>query len=239
MKTSTQLKVLFLLLTVCVLHASAFAQIKQTRKVGNFEAVSASGAVNIFLRQGNAPTVVVETAEEGQQYLVTEVQGGVLKIYRAKGINWRELLGGGSDKVNVYITSPRLRAVTVSGASSVKGESAWVADELKLQTSGASDMVLSIKAKSLVVNCSGASDVKLSGQADRQQVSVSGGSEYEAYALQSRNAQIGASGASEVEVSVDGELTSNASGASSIRYRGSARVLSSRASGASSVRQAR
>ncbi len=240
MKTSTQLKVLFILLVACLLHLSAVAQTKQTRKPGNFDGVSASGAVNVYLRQGNETSVVVEATEEALKYLKTEVDNGVLKIYRDKDFNWRDLMGDSKDgKVNVYITCPRLRLVTVSGASSVRGESAFTTDNFKLQSSGASDITMSVRAKSLEVSCSGASDVKLSGQADRQKVSVSGGSEYQAYSLQSRTATIQASGASEVYVSVDGEVTASASGASDIRYKGNARVVSNSSSGASSVRQAR
>jgi len=240
MKTSTQLKALFLVLVACMLPLSVFAQTKQTRRTGNFDGISASGAVNVFLRQGNETSVVVEANDEVLKYLKTEVQNGVLKIYRDKDFNWKDLMGNNnSGKINVYITCAQLKAITVSGASDVRGESAFTADEFKLQSSGASDITLSLRVKSLDVSCSGASDVKLSGQADRQKVSVSGGSDYQAYSLQSRSVNIQASGASEAYVSVDGEVTANASGASDIRYKGNARVVSNRASGASSVKAAR
>ncbi|MGY2132818.1 head GIN domain-containing protein [Hymenobacter sp. HD11105] len=240
MKMSTQLKALFLILVASMLHISVFAQTKQTRKPGNFDGVSASGAVNVFLRQGNETSVVVEAREESLKYLKTEVDNGVLKIYRDKDFSWRDLVGDNKDgKVNVYITCPRLKSVTVSGASNVRGESAFTTDNFKLQSSGASDITMSVRAKSLDVSCSGASDIKLSGQADHQKVSVSGGSEYQAYSLQSRSANIQASGASEAYVSVDGEVMASASGASDIRYKGNARVVSNSSSGASSVRQAK
>ncbi len=93
MKTSTQLKTLFLVLLSCLLQVAVFAQTKQTRRPGNFSGVSASGAVNVFLRQGNATSVVVEATEEAQKYLITEVQNGVLKIYRDKDFSWRDLIG--------------------------------------------------------------------------------------------------------------------------------------------------
>jgi hypothetical protein len=240
MKMPTPFKFFVLLVVACLWHLSACAQTKQTRKTGNFEAVSASGAVNVFLRQGSATSVVVEASEEVQKYLKTEVQSGTLKIYRDRDFNWRDLVGSSKENsVNIYITCPALRAISVSGASAVKGQSTFAANDFKLQVSGASDLSLSIRAKSLEVSCSGASDVKLSGQADRQKVSISGGSEYAAYELQSKDAQIVASGASEAQVNIDGELSSTASGASDIRYKGNARVVSNRASGASSVRAAR
>lgn len=240
MKTSTQLKTIFLLLLACMLQASGFAQTKQTRKPGNFEAIRAGGAVNVFLRQGNQTSVVVEASEEVQKYVVTEVENGVLKIYRDQDFSWRDLIGNSSEgKINVYVTCPRLKALTVSGASSVKSESVLTADEFKLQASGASDVTLGLRATAINVSCSGASDVKLTGQVDRQKVSISGGSDYQAYSLHSRTAQIQASGASEAHVSVEGEVTASASGASDIRYKGGARVVSNSSSGASSVRQAK
>ncbi|MBC6607700.1 DUF2807 domain-containing protein [Hymenobacter sp. BT188] len=215
------------------------AQTKRTRNTGSFEAVSASGAVNVFLRQGGETSVIVEASEDVQKYLKTEVQNGTLKIYRDRDFNWRDLVGRSENSVNVYITCPKLRAISVSGASAVKGQSTFAANDFKVQASGASDITLNINAKSLDVNCSGASDVKLSGQADRQKVNISGGSEYQAYGLQSKGAQIVASGASEAQVNIDGELSSTASGASDIRYKGNARLVNNRASGASSVRAAR
>jgi hypothetical protein len=240
MKTSTQFKTLILLLVACTLQFCVQAQTKQTRQTGSFEAISASSAVNVFLRQGGATSVVVEASEEVQKYLKTEVQNGTLKIYRDHDFNWRDLVGSSKENgVNIYITCPRLRAITVSGASAVKGQSTFAANDFKVQASGASDITLNLNARILDVNCSGASDVKLSGKADRQKVNLSGGSEYQAYALQSNGAQIVASGASEAQVNIDGELSSTASGASDIRYKGNARVVSSRSSGASSVRAAR
>lgn len=240
MKTSIQLKSILLLLVACALHLTGLAQTKQTRKTGSFEAVTAGGAVTVFLRQGNATSVVVEASEEVQKYLKTEVQNGTLKIYRDRDFNWRDLVGSSKENdVKIYITCPTLKAVTVSGASAVKSEGTFTANDFKIQASGASDLTLSLRAKSLDVSCSGASDVKLTGQADQQKVNVSGGSEYQAYGLQSKVAQVAASGASEAQISVDGELTSNASGASDIRYKGGARVVSNRSSGASSVKAAR
>jgi hypothetical protein len=240
MKTSNSFKTIYLLIVACMLQFCVQAQTKQTRRTGSFEAVSASGAVNVYLRQGNTTNVVVEASEEVQKYLKTEVQNGTLKVYRDRDFNWRDLVGSSKEnKVNIYITCPTLRAISVSGASDVKGESTFAANNFKIQASGASAITLSIRAKDLDVSCSGASDVKLSGQADRQKVSISGGSEYQAYGLQSRDAQIVASGASEAQVNIDGELSSTASGASDIRYKGNARVVSNRASGASSVKATR
>lgn len=146
MKTSTQLKAFFFLLVACLLQLPVIAQTKQTRKPGNFEGVSASGAVNVYLRQGNETSVVVEAKEEALKYLKTEVDNGVLKIYRDKDFNWRDLIGDNNDgKISVYITCPRLRAVTVSGASTVRGESAFTADDFKLQSSGASDITSTLR----------------------------------------------------------------------------------------------
>ena len=143
------------------------------------------------------------------------------------------------NSVNIYVTCPTLRAISVSGASAARGQSTFAANDFKVQASGASDISLNLKAKNLDVTCSGASDIKLSGQADRQKVNISGGSEYQAYALQSKGALVVASGASDAQVNIDGELSSTASGASDIRYKGNARVVNSRSSGASSVRAAR
>ena len=244
MKTLTFLRSFGFALILSLLGSSAQAQVKQTRNVKPFRAVSAGGAVNVFLTQGNETKVVVEAAEEIQANLITEVQGGVLKIHRDKDFNWKNLknylgdINGGS-KVNIYITCPKLESLSVSGASDVSSESVFAADHFTVQASGASEIVLKVKAKTLSVSSSGASDIKLSGEAESQQVNLSGSSEYSAFNLQSKTTQVDASGASEAYVLAENELTSSASGASDIYYKGNARVINKKTSGGSDVRLAK
>ncbi|UYZ64264.1 head GIN domain-containing protein [Hymenobacter weizhouensis] len=210
-----------------LLSGAALAQqTKQTRDTGTFEAVQAGGAVNVFLKQGPQTAVVVEAPKEALSYITTTVRGGVLEIRREEGMSQtlRNLLNTKGNHVNIYITAPRLTAITASGASDVMGESELAADAFSIRASGASDVVLKLNVKALTVEASGSSDVKLTGQAERQQVQLSGSSDYLASGLQGRQATVTASGSSDAYLAVSETLKAQSSGSSDIINKGTARV---------------
>ncbi|WP_310394382.1 head GIN domain-containing protein [Hymenobacter sp.] len=227
-----------ILLAGAALFASctAQAQVKQPRQLADFQTISASGGIDVYLTQGSTTSVVVEAAPEAQAHVMTEVRGGTLSIGWERDYSWRSLLGS-KRQVNVYVTCPRLAGLALSGGSDAKGQSNFSADDFKIEASGGSDVKLSLNAKSLTIGASGGSDVSLAGRVERQTVDVSGGSDYNAFDLRSTAARVQASGGSDVNVSVDGELASSASGGSDVRYKGSARVVSANSGGGGSVRR--
>lgn len=198
------------------------AQQVQARQVSSFEAVQASGAVNIYLRQGATTEVKVDAAPELLEYIKTEVSGNTLRIYRDKKFSLSELMR--SKPVKVYVTSPKFEGIEVSGACDVKGETPIKADDFRINASGASDVTLTLNARSVSTDASGASDIRLDGRVERQRVQISGSSDYRAADLRSDKADVDASGASDAYVFVDEELSSRSSGASDVRNKGKARV---------------
>lgn len=195
---------------------------QQQRSVGSFQMVKASGAINLYVRQGPTTKVEVDADQDVLESVKTEVRGNTLTIYRDKSFSLNGMLR--SKTVRVYITTPQLAGIEVSGASDVKGETPISADDFRIQASGASDVTLTLNAKSLTTNASGASDIRLDGRVERQQVDISGSSDYRASDLRSRKANVQASGASDAYVYVDDELQAHSSGASDVHNKGRARV---------------
>lgn len=207
-----------------LLVGTGCAQSTQSRSVGDFQMVQASGAIDVYLRQGSQTTVKVEAESDMLPQIRTEVKGSKLVIYRDQSnvSLWSRFKDTG--KVKVYVTCPRLTSVEVSGASEIKGESLFRADDFMVRASGASEVTLNLDVRSLTAHASGASDLRLSGRAERQQVHISGSSDYKAYDLKSQSATVEASGASDAYVAVANELSSHSSGASDIHYKGNPRV---------------
>ncbi|TGE19751.1 head GIN domain-containing protein [Hymenobacter elongatus] len=236
-----KISILTLLLGTVLLSATtAPAQVKQTRPVEAFQAVQTGGGIDVFLTQGPTAAVVVDAAGAAQSHILTTVKNGTLVIGWEPNYSWKKMLPGKSTgKVSVYITCPSLRALSVSGGSDARGETSFTTDDMRLTASGGGDIHLALTAKALTSNATGGSDITVAGRAERQKVSVSGGSNYHAFGLQSTAAEVSASGGSDADVSVDGELKSTTSGGSGVRYKGTARLVSSQASGGSSTRPAR
>ncbi|MBC8082851.1 MAG: DUF2807 domain-containing protein [Hymenobacter sp.] len=211
------------LTTAALLGLSACStQAQQQRQVAAFQMVKASGAVTIHLRQGATTEVRVDAVPEVLESVKTEVESGTLTIYRDKNFSLSQLLRNQS--VTVYVTSPQLTSIEVSGASDVKSETPITADAFSIRASGASDVTLTLNTQTLTATASGASDIKLTGRAGRQQVRISGSSDYRAADLQSQQADVQASGASDAYVNVQQELSARSSGASDVHNKGKARV---------------
>jgi hypothetical protein len=236
MKTSLfPFRSLLLALMALLFTLTVRAQTRQTRQVGTFSGIQINGALTATIRQGSETSVVVETDEDLQGKIITEVERGVLKIHRDKKFNWKDF---NNKKVKIWIVCPELTSLEVHGASEVKGESAFVANEFKLTVSGASNVTLGLSTKELRAQASGASSIRLIGRADRQQINLSGASSFQGYDLESKHTEVKASGASSAKVQVSEELEAQVSGASGLRYKGSPRVRNVQSSGASSIKKA-
>lgn len=211
------------------------AQTRQTRQVGAFSGLQLNGALTATVRHGSETSVVVETDADLQDKIITEVEGGVLKIHRDKKFNWKNF---NHKKVKIWIVCPELTRLEVHGASEVKGESAFVAHAFNITASGASNVTLGLSTKELQAHASGASSIRLIGRADRQRIDLSGASSFQGYELESKHTEVEASGASSARVQVSEELEAQVSGASGVRYKGNPRTRNVQSSGASSIKRA-
>ena len=129
-----------------------------------------------------------------------------------------------------------LERIKASGACDIKIDGTLNASSLTVEMSGASDLTGKINvSNTLDVKLSGASDLTLTGIADQAKIDVNGASEVKAYDFSTSNCSIEASGASSVQITVDKELSAQISGASSVRYKGTANIKDIKTSGASSI----
>jgi len=229
------------LLTALLLLAgiSCFAQKKvindpniQERKVQSFSSISISGGIDLYLSQDNHEALAVSASEAKYvDGIKTEVKNGELRIwYTSPNKNWKE-----NKKLRAYVSFKDIKNLKASGACDVMVSGRVDLDRLNIDISGASDFKGELRVQNLTVSQSGASDATISGKVNDLAVNASGASDMEAFKLESENCSAKASGASDIRVTVNKELTATANGASSIHYKGSAVIRDIRTSGAGSV----
>jgi hypothetical protein len=200
--------------------------VKQTRRVSNFEAVSVGGGIDLYIRQGSSYEVVVETDENLQDLIRTEVKSGRLKIYIEKSIRR-------SEEMNVYVTLPQLSRLEASGGSDVYSKGTISADEFRLEASGGSDVHLELNVNELTADASGGSDTELRGTVEKLYLNASGGSDFDGRDVQVNYAKVRASGGSDSYIHVNKEVDIEASGASDVYLYGDAKIIHKSVSGAS------
>src|SRR5215204_468643 len=219
--------------------AKTHAQVKEVndpnaevRNVKGFHAIRVSDAIDLFLSPSDNEVVAVSASkEEYRNKIKTQVENGILKIWYDNPSKWSR----GDKKLKAYISFKTLDKLHASGASDVRVTGTIKGDELDISMSGASDFAGAIEVTSLMVDLSGASDMTVKGSAISLKIEVSGASDFKGYDFQADNCSARASGASDIKITVNKELSAHASGASGVYYKGDGVIRDLKTNGASSI----
>lgn len=201
---------------------------RETRDVGPFEAFSVGGGIDVIVKQGSSQRVEVETSSNAMDKLKTEVKGDKLKIFFEGRVKRMK-------NATVYLTVKNLTGIYASGGSDVESDGELKFRDLKINSSGGSDVELDLYCNYLNINTSGGSDVELNGRADEMELQASGGSDFDGYGFKVKKAKVSASGGSDSNIYVTEDLTVSASGASDVNFKGDPEKTKLRSSGSSDI----
>jgi len=208
--------------TLLTTSAAAFAEKTETRNVGkNFNGIDVSSGIDLYIRMGDTEEVKIVADDDIIEKIITEVEGGVLKIY-VKQNNWFNW--SGNEKRKAYVTVKELKKVHASAGSDVKSENTLKGDDLEVSASSGSDLTLDVFYKNLKVDTSSGSDANLSGKAKYLTASSSSGSDLDARNLESVICKVSVSSGSDATVNVSEELEASASSGGDIDYYGNPSV---------------
>jgi hypothetical protein len=236
-----------LFLTFAITLASFATQAQQTkslvfdanaeaRTVGSFTAVEVSGAIDLYLSQGNDEGLAISASNnEAKNRIKTEVTNGVLHIYSDnKGSSWKNW---GNTKSKAYVSFKDLQHIEATGACNVIVVDIIKVATLKLDFSGASDFKGAVVVGALTIGLSGASNMRISGKADKSYIEASGASNVKGYDLKVENCRAEASGAANIRITATKDFKAEASGAATIYYKGEANISNVSASGGASIKK--
>jgi len=205
-------KLLFTLSGLLVV-LTVFAQSKDTRNLSSFSELSVSEAIEVELVKGNSEKAEVEVTGTDAENVLTEVSGNRLKIHMASG-NWRN--------VNAYVrlTYTNLEEIDVSSAARVSAEDAIASDQMELDVSSAAKADLVFDVGEMEVDVSSAGSLSAEGKVDAIEADVSSAGSISAYDLECKSAELSASSAGSIKITVTDQIDAKASSGGSIRYKG-------------------
>ncbi len=203
------------------------------RTVGSFDEVQVSGAIDVYVSQGDLKPVKIEGDENLLEYIEIKEDEDGLEIRTKRGINLRP-----TKKIKVYLSSPHYRELHVSGACNIIGETKISSNEsLSLGVSGAGDIRMEADAPKIDAGISGSGNVELKGNTRDFDLDLSGAGKARCYDLLSENTDVEISGAGSAEVFASVRLNASVSGAGNVRYKGNASMGEQHISGAGSVKK--
>lgn len=221
-------KIIYTLSIFSLTIVNSFSQAAENRDLKGFNSISASSSIEVILKQDSIYSVQVEAPRNRLQDIKTELRGNTLEL-SVKG-NWHN-----EEEAIVIILAPNFEKITTSGVSIVKSKGLINSENLKLVTSGASEVYLSLKTSNLKLNTSGASNLILTGYSENIDISASGASNIEATQLDVANASISLSGASNTKITVNDYIDGTISGVANLDLRGEPKTQSINKSGSASI----
>ncbi len=236
MKNLRYLTVIFLVLGITACANGQFRKtvygnkkvVKKERTAGSFSGIRVSTGIDVYLTQGDKMSLSVEADENLHEYIVTEVNNGVLNVYSDANIRDAEMK-------RVYVTMKEINSLSTSSAGDLIGETPVRTDNLKLSASSAGDIKLEVYARNIEADVSSSGDLTLSGEADMIDASLSSAGDLNAFNLKVKEADISASSAGDADIYVTDRLTARASSAGDVNYKGDPRYIDAHSSSAGGV----
>jgi len=202
--------------------------VKKERTAGEFNGIRVSTGIDVFLKQTDNESIIVETDENLHEYIKTEIKDGILHVYADAEIRKAE-------QKRVYVTMKEVRSVSTSSAGDVIGETPVKTENLKLSASSAGDIKLETYAKEIEADLSSSGDMTLSGEADALEADLSSAGDLNAFNLTVKEVDISVSSAGDADIYVTERLTARASSAGDINYKGNPKYVDTHTSSAGGI----
>lgn len=183
----------------------------EQRDVGAFTAIDVASIGEVVVTQGNAERLMVETDDNIQPLVLSEVRGDTLHLSMKPNTSLAII-----PRLIFTVTVRNLKQITLSGAGTIS--------------------VRGFSGDQLTVDHSGVGALTVAGTVKEQHVTLSGVGNYDGTTLVSDRATVNLSGVGDVMVNVRERLDATVSGAGSVAYIGTPE-LHKQISGVGTVRQ--
>jgi len=197
-------------------------QVTEQRQVSSFDRVSMAGDMTVLVSQGDRHLVQVKADDNLQALLLTEVDGGQLRIRWKRGESVYR-----TGKVVVTVVTPQLTGLAVAGSGDLQ-LAAFNTPSLKLTVAGSGDAKLTqLSTDELSVSVAGSGDVRGSGQAARVVVSIAGSGDVLLREMKADDVSVRIAGSGDAAVHAEKTLKVSIAGSGDVAYSGPAVVTRS------------
>lgn len=199
----------------------------------DYNGIDASTAFTVYINFSNDEELIeIEANDNLHQHIEVKKQNGILIIGIEDNVHVR-----GNATLNAYITTKDLSSFSASGASKIMVEDPIEVNDVHIYLSGASNFYGNLNANQLYSDLSGASILEIDGFSNDVELEASGASIFRNYAFTANKIKADLSGASNAYITVEEEIDIEASGASSLAFKGDAVITHQELSGASTVKK--
>lgn len=132
----------------------------ENRTVTGFDKLSIAGSTDVIIDENGKEGVTVETDDNLQSYVITEVEKGTLKIHFKKDAYLKPT------KIIIHVSCKELNTISSGGSGDVTSTSKLTGDALQISNGGSGNYKINVAVKALEINSGGSGDFVLTGSAE-------------------------------------------------------------------------
>ena len=189
-------------------------------EIGNFDEITMSGIFKVRIRKGNQSIITLSGSERYVEQVEVYNNNGQLEIEWDRG---HRSFRRRSNEINVNIITPELKGIDLGGASNTH-ITGFSNKNFSIRLNDKAQAEVDLDLDFLDVFLDGASELELLGNAHELEVELHGASKLNAFGFAVEEVSLETHGASNAKVNALNTLDINATGVSSVRYRGNAVV---------------
>ena len=191
--------------------------VSDSRITSDYDDILLVGSLDVELISGKEGALKVEAESNLQEYIITKVKDGKLKISVKEGVSLDP-----SRNMNIKITVPveTISELSLTGSGDFYNSGVLKASNLKLNVVGSGDMVLNLDAQEVSGAITGSGDVKLKGTTGSLNCKVTGSGDFMAYDLKAVRVEAAVMGSGDISVFAKESLKARVSGSGDISYKG-------------------
>jgi hypothetical protein len=237
------MKRITLLLLTILIAAYSFAQGKvindpnaEERKVSNFQAIKVSHGIDLIITQSNTEGLAISATEkEFRDRIITEVENGVLKISYDIDKWWKK--ASTPKKLKAYVSFINIDKIEGTSGAQITIENGLRSKSLEVALSSGASLTGDIKVSKLNLTQSSGASSTITGEAISIKIKTSSGAIFHGYDFTTDICDADASSGGSIQVTVNRELSAEASSGGGIRYKGDGVITKVSASFAGSVKK--
>jgi len=236
MKTQSASLVLLAALTLSACTANFSSKesdnrVSDERDLDKVTQLYVSGVFNLYLSQGDKPSLKIEGNEDQIKNLKVTQNGETLEL-KFDEINNNFF---GDSKPDVYLTLSELEMMEFDGVGNLKSEGSFKVDDLQLKGNGVGNISLDFEASKIDADFNLLGNLTLEGSASEITISNEGIGNIEATGLDAQNMTLTSSGIGRVSVHCTGDLSITVNGIGAVSYTGNPNVIKEEINGIGKV----
>lgn len=202
--------------------------VKEDRQAKRFSKVVLKSSGNVYIKQGSNTSIQVETDDNIQKLIRTEVEGASLVIYSEESICPR--------KLNFYLIMPDIESLNIKGSGNIGVKGPVNADRLELKIDGSGDIkIKDLNATAMRVLINGSGDIEANGEVASVSCSIKGSGDIDLQETKAKNFEVSIYGSGDVSIEVDENLDASIYGSGDVIYTGNPSNIRKKVLGSGSV----